>query len=200
MRLLAALSAGVAIAGTAFIGAYCEMGGAPNYRRGEWFTRHELDDLREAVERHRQATGRLPANLADLKEVKGRDRYKHHADGGPLDAWDRPHQYRVDGDGFALFSFGRDGLRDGVGLDADIYPTLAGRPQEMPTLRQFAFELPTDGIRFTCIMAGVCGGLICLIQSRRRGGFELLAFAGATMVGAVLVAVFISFLHIPSGH
>jgi hypothetical protein len=114
--------------------------------------------------------------------------------------WEHPYQYRVEGDSYTLYSFGRDSRLGGEGLNADIYPSSEGRPLELPTLRQFTFNLPTEGIQWTCFLAGVCASLVCLQPSRNRSGAGFLARVGATAIGAVLLAIFLSALHLPSGH
>jgi hypothetical protein len=199
-RLLAAGAVGLVVAGTAYICAYYDQRGHLNYRFLEWDTQHELDSLQEAIEKHRRATGHLPADLAELDEVKGQRRFRVDADGRVVDVWKHPYQYRVEGDGYTLYSFGWDGRPGGAGRDADIYPTSAGRPAELPTLRQFTFDLPTRGVQLTCFLAGVCAGLICLLPPRHRRRTAFLARVGATVVGAILTAVVISYLHIPTGH
>jgi hypothetical protein len=143
-------------------------------------------------------TGRLPATLAELEVVKDFDLLD--ANGQVVDPWRHPYQYRAEGDGYILCSFGRDGSAGGEGLDADVYPSSAGRRLPSPTLRQFTFSMPTEGIRTTCILAGVCVALACIAPSRRRRGVGYLVRVGATAVGALLIAGFLSALHIPSGH
>jgi hypothetical protein len=199
LRSLAALAVGSVVAGTAYYCAYANMRDAFSYRWDELATRHELDLLQKAVEERRRATGRLPADLAALKAGEGERPFRVDPQGRVVDVWERPYQYRVEGDTFALSSFGKDGQPGGEGLNADIHPTSTGRPLELPTFRQFAFELPTEGVQVTCLLAGVCAGLICL-RSSRHSGVGFLALVGATALGAVLVAVVISALHVPSGH
>ncbi|MBY0457808.1 MAG: type II secretion system protein GspG [Gemmataceae bacterium] len=197
-RSLVAAAVGVAVAGTAYLGAYFERGSHPNYRWTEIMTQSSLDDIQKAVEEHRQVTGRLPASLSEMPSLK--DRHGTDADGRFVDLWGHPFRYQVEGEDFTLCSFGRDGRPGGDGLDADIYPTSAGRPFQPPTLRQFTFDLPTVAVQETCFAAGVCAALVCLLPSRNRRGVGFFARVGVTAVGAVLVAVVLSALHVPSGH
>jgi hypothetical protein len=196
-RLLAAAAVGLAAASTAYLCAYSNMRDHSNYRLDD-YVQHELNMLEEAVEKHRRTTGRLPASLTELEGVK--DRHRLNGAGQVIDMWEHPFQYRVEGETFTLYSLGREGRSGGEGLDADIYPSSAGRPIESPTLRQFTFDLPTRGVQLTSLLAGVCAGLVCLRSSRNRRGVGWLALVVATALGAVLIAVVLSFLHIPTGH
>jgi hypothetical protein len=198
LRVLDSAAIGAAVAVTAYLCAFLFMGGMPNYRGGEIYVRHELDRFEEAIESHRKATGRLPATLAELDVVKDPDRLD--ADGQVIDSWRHPYQYRVEGDGFTLYSFGGDGQAGGEGLDADVYPRSTGRRLQTPTLRQFTFDLGTEGIRWTCVAAGVCAALACLLPSRRRRGAGFFSRVIPTAVGAVIMALVISLHHYPTGH
>lgn len=201
LRSLAAAVVGSVIAGTSYLCAYSSLRNHPNYGYLEEHTRHELDALQKAVEKHRQTTGRLPANLADLEEAKGERRFRVDDAGRVVDIWGHPYLYSAEGESFTLYSYGPDGRPGGEGRDADIYPASLGRPPESPTLRQFTFDLPTAGVQLTCVLAGVCAGLICLLPpSRKRPRVEFLARVGATAIGTVLTAVVISYLHVPTGH
>lgn len=199
-RLPAALAIGAIVAGTAYSCAFTNMRDAYAYRWDELHTQHELDWLEKSIKEYRQAAGRLPATLAELEAGKGERRFRVNPQGQVVDIWEHPHQYRVEGDSFTLYSFGRDGQPGGVGHDADIYPTSAGRPLEPLTFRQFTFEEETTGVRLTCLVAGVCAGAVCMRHSGNRRGVGFLALLGATAIGAVLVAVVISAFHVPSGH
>ena len=200
LRSLVAVVVGLVVTGTAYLCAYFSMRDHPNYRVSEEYTQFELDNFQKAIEKHRKVTGRLPASLAELDEVKGERHFRVDNEGRVVDSWKHPYQYRVEGDSFALYSFGRDGQSGGDGLDADIYPSSEGRLLEVPTLRQFTFNLPTEGVQWTCFLAGVCAGLVCLLPSRNRHGARFFARVGATVIGTVLGAAVISSLHIPTGH
>jgi hypothetical protein len=72
------------------------------------------------------------------------------------------------------------------------------------TLWQFA-NAGTWGIAAICFLAGALAFPLCFLGSRRKPGTrpslgQILVVHGVTAVFAILVAVVISFLHIPSGH
>lgn len=196
IRLLAAAAVG-AVACIAYLCAYYDQRGFHD-RWGE-HVEYQLDSLQEAVEKHRETTNRLPADLSELKDVKEK-RFQVDNAGRVVDVWRHPVQYQVEGDRFTLYSFGWDGRAGGEGIDADIFPHSAGRPRESPTLYQFTMTLPTQGVQWTCFAAGVCVGLVCLKPSKNRLGAGFLTVVGITAVGAIFFAVAISFLHVPSGH
>jgi hypothetical protein len=59
--------------------------------------------------------GSLPSSLEGLPEYDGPFNERE-----PIDGWNRPLQYRVDGDGvITLTSFGKDGKPGGWGFNAD---------------------------------------------------------------------------------
>jgi hypothetical protein len=198
-RLFVAAVGGLAVAGTAYLCAYFDQRGQFEYRVRELSTQRKLDSLQAEIERHRRTTGRLPTNLAELEAVKRYHQFTVDAEGRVTDMWDHPYQYQVEGEGFELYSLGSDGQPGGVGRDADLYPSSAGRPPELPTFRQFTFDLPTEGVQRTCIVAGVCAALVCLLVTRNRRGADLLARAAATVIVSFLIAIAITSLQIPSG-
>lgn len=195
LRFLAAAVVGVAAAVTAYLCAFYQHRNLWYDRFGGHETQQELKYLEEVIEKHRQAGGRLPATLAELKSEKDRSP-------PPLvDHWKNPFQYRPDGDAFTLFSFGRDGREGGDGRNADIYPPSANRTASRPTLREFALDPESRGVRLTAVLAGVFALLVCVLPPRARNRPEFLARAAASAVVAVVFGVFVAALHaIPSGH
>ena len=86
-RVAAGLAVGLAVAAVAYWCAYSTMRNVPYHRELEWRAQSELEQLAEAVEKHRQEKKQLPADLADVDGVKkpfGRD------DGSILDPWGHP--------------------------------------------------------------------------------------------------------------
>jgi hypothetical protein len=199
-RLLVAVAAGLAVAGIGYVCVYFDQRGQYGYQRKGLATLEKLDNLQHEIERHRQTTGYLPADLGELSAVRFYHRFSTDASGRVLDMWDRPFHYRVEGDSFVLYSLGADGQPGGSGRDADLYAGAARNPPELPTLRQFTYELQTGGVRRTCILTGACAALVCLIVTRRRSGTALLTRTAATVVVFIIIAVAWSGLHIPTSH
>ncbi len=90
-----------------------------------------------------------------------------------LDGWGGPFQYRVTGDSYELFSYGRDGLPGGSGLDADVYPgsyTWAEYPtlEELPGFLTMFFAWSSAGMPILCALAGVAI-FFALARPWRRG-------------------------------
>jgi Type II secretion system (T2SS), protein G len=199
-RLIAAIVVGVAVAGTAYLAMFNGHRGFWDLYHGGVDTQRHLDELEVAIEKHRGETGRLPATLAELVPPTDHRAGWVRADGKIADRWDNPYPYRVEGNGYELFSLGRDGRPGGEGLDADIYPKSVGRPREMPTLRQFAFELETKGVMVLCALAGACSAIVCVLPFPKRSRAERLGRIVATIVGTFIAAVVMSLAHVPSGH
>lgn len=189
---------GAVVAVIAYLAAYQSYRENYGFHREEYSTRTLLNGVERAIEEHRKSVGRPPRSLAELESIEG-----WMVDGRLPDSWRRPVQYAVEGDRFILYSFGRDGRPGGEGSDADVYPTSARRPSARTTLRQFAFDLPTEGIWKTCLAAGAIAAIMCFRASRATGarwGPEIVAVFAATAVGAVVVAVLLCVVHIPNGH
>ena len=202
VRSISSAVVGAAVAVVAFLGAYRNLQGWLGLRYDESEARWRLDDLERKIEEHRKSDGRLPTSLAEVVRVE-EARFGADVEGRPLDPWGRPFQYRAMGDRFDLHSFGRDGRPGGEGSDADVYPRSANRPFPPPTIRQFYFDFPTEGIRRTCQVAGVIAALACFTAPRRHApeaGRGMVAGVVATSIGAILVAIFLSALHVPNGH
>jgi hypothetical protein len=185
LRLLAALAVGLAIASTAYLCAFYELRWSFWHASLEGYAWSKVRLAAREIEEYRKEKGRLPANLEELRK------------GGWNDVWDRPLHYEVEGDSYKLYSYGRDGVPGGEGPDADIF---ADRPPEAPTIYQFTSEMPSEGVQCSCILAGVCTGLVCLLQSRKQGRAVFFGRLIVTAIGAVLAAIAISIVHIPSGH
>jgi hypothetical protein len=164
----------------------------------------QLEDLRAEVERYRVANGRLPTSLAELEAVK-EHKVPLDDEGRPLDSWQRPFHYEVNDGSYDLYSLGRDGRAGGFGLDADLHAGKRDLATELPTLWQFTTQLDTEGIQLSCFLAGLLAFPLCLLGVTRgaRGRVSparIVVVHGLTALFAVLTAVVISVLHLPSGH
>jgi type II secretion system (T2SS) protein G len=198
-RLLAAATAGVVVAAAAYFCTFYDQRDLVGYRDQQIHTLQKLDTLEEAIILYHRATGQFPTDLADLPAAKFYHQFTINAEGKLVDVWDQPYLYRVEGDSFEIYSLGADGRPGGIGRDADLYPSSRGRPPELPTLRQFTFNLATRGIQQTCLVAGVCAALICAIVTRNHRGGAYLSRAAATIFAFFLIAIAAAALQMPSG-
>jgi hypothetical protein len=167
-------------------------------------TQGDLELLREGIVHHKEETGSLPATLADLEVVK-KERVKVDEKGRPVDAWRRPFYYQIKGDSYDLYSLGRDGQPGGAGLDADLHAGKVDPRTQWLTLWQFMNHAETAGIRDTCILAGILAFPLCLLgvkrgATSRLSPIKVLVIHGVTAAFAILAAVVISVLHLPTGH
>ncbi len=202
-RIALCVLTAIIIAGTAYICAWLSYRNFIYFRDDVVYTRDSIQSLRDALAKYKEETGSLPATLADL------DIEEHIARvddlGRPLDAWRRPLFYQVDGDNYDLYSLGRDGKPGGYGLDADIHAGKVKSAMEGLTLWQFTFDVDTIGIQRTCLGAGLLAFPICLLPLKKRmenrlSPIKVIMTHGLTAGFAVIVAVAISVLHLPSGH
>jgi hypothetical protein len=204
-RLVAAVLVAAVVASVAY---YCAW---RNYRKWEGFrglqdmTERELDHVQERVELERAVTGKLPGALAEIRDW---ELVAVHLDERkqPVDVWWNAIQYETNGDRFVVYSFGRDGRPGGDGLDGDLYPRSSGRPRPVATLWQFTADPEARGIQTSCVLAGAFAGLVCLLPAHDRRhctrpswGRFLIRIA-VTAVAAVVGALVISVLHLPTGH
>ncbi len=204
LRILLCLATAAVISVTAYLCAWFEYRGFPYFQWQQHDTRDRLEELRAEIERYRETNGHLPTSLAELEVVKEK-KVRVDDEGRPVDSWHRPFHYQVDDGGYDLYSLGRDGRVGGFGLDADLHAGKRDPATELPTLWQFTTQLNTEGIQLSCILAGVLAFPLCLLGIRRGATnrvspIKVLVVHGVTAVFAVLTAVVISVLHLPSGH
>jgi hypothetical protein len=202
--LLLCLGTALAISATAYVCAWA------NYRNlaahgSAYFTKADLERLRKNIDSYKEATGKWPARLTDLTAVKDRNVRVDEA-GNPVDSWDRPLHYRVEGEGYTLFSYGRDGTPGGFGEDTDLYAGQTPSASERPTILQFTRTRDALPALIASVMAGVVAFPIFLLNARGREGnrpslVRILLANAVTALFAILAAVMISTLHVmPGGH
>jgi hypothetical protein len=155
------------------------------------------------VARYEAEKGEFPESLQHAAEFIGETEIDLRGDG-----WRHPLHYRKTAEGFELASFGRDGIRGGAGLDADVYWTgYSGQrtPARLP-LGQFLLETKSSGIVvWVAALASLIGGAIWYLshQSRPSPKREWLISMVATAALAVIVATFLATFHVAasqSGH
>src|SRR3954453_2083802 len=108
MRLLLCLATALAVSATAYLCAWLSYRNTPYPQSGPFFTKRDLDQLREDIEAHKERTGEWPARLTELNVVK-KKRVRVDEGGQPVDWWGRPTEYHIEEDGYLLCSRGRDG-------------------------------------------------------------------------------------------
>ncbi len=204
-RLLLCLATAVMLSATALLCAWFNYRALVFRQSGQWDTSMSLKRLAQVVESYRQAMGKLPSSLADPDVAKSSGIPLDGA-GQPLDAWGRPFHYGITADGYELYSYGRDGKPGGQGPDADQYAGETIRWPDSPTFWEFLILPETRGILLACILVGVLGFPLCLLQIRERAGrrpslLQVLAANAVLAVFAIVAAALIAALHImPGGH
>ncbi len=204
-RTVAVLAIVVAliIASVAYVAAWLNAREYPFGRR-PFATQDALMGVQRAMQAQRAATGTLPPTLRELVPT-GDDNFSRGADGVPLDGWGHALEYTVHGDEFELWSWGRDGLAGGVGLDTDGYSDGRGWDQSLATLGQFASDLDDGRAANVAIICGLLGATLCYLSlTRYRMGPGLVGVITPLVVSLALTGVVTAalvFLHaIPSGH
>jgi general secretion pathway protein G len=205
LRLLISVLAANVVAVTAFVCAWAAYGDYDCFRRQQWMTQQILEELHQQIEKHREMTGTLPTSLMELAAVKKREVPIDEYDGYPIDVWGWHLQYHRNGNDFELFSLGADGQPGGVGLDADLYAGQSDPPTDPPTLPQFFVMSGTEGIKFTCLLAG----LLTFVLGFLLGGIEptgrpsMITTVGMNLVTAffaIVTAITMALFHLPTGH
>lgn len=204
-RVLVSILVWAAVSGLSLYVAWENGAAAPSAAYEQWRTQRDLRQLGQDLSEYRQRFHAAPGSLAQLLAMTNA---VPSAEESPLslDGWGRPFLFTSDGTNCLVTSLGRDGQRDGHGLDCDL-TTQDPRPRgAFPTLRQFLFEMPkTRPMIRVCLLCGGLAFLLCLFRARMPeltgpglvlAGLKL----GAIIVAALLVTILISSLHIPSGH
>jgi len=204
LRLVLCLATALISSATAYLCAYLNFRNNIFLKSAQHMTKLDLELLRKDVERHKATTGAWPADLRGLNVVK-EGRVRVDTAGQPLDRWGRPFQYKVLERGYALYSYGRDGVAGGTGVDSDLHGGQAA-PTEPPPLWEFATMPDALLVQVPCIAAGVVAFPLLLLQARGRQGnrptvWRLVVANVVTAFFAILAALMIATLHlIPGGH
>lgn len=202
--LLVCLATGLAVTATAYVCAWLNFRSYYIHTEELAATKVELEQLREAIEGHRQATGELPANLAELDIVK--EKQIPVKDGYPIDAWRHYVVYFRHADRYDLLSYGADNMPGGVGKFADIRVGVPDTWPEQPSLTEFAGLREGTPVLLASILAGLLAFPICFINARQptekppslRAVLLSNLILGAL---AVLAALMMAALHMmPGGH
>jgi hypothetical protein len=119
-------------------------------------TRMLVGEVRYAIERFQDKTGRFPSSLEELVSHDGLYADTHAF----RDAWDNELAYRKSGNGFVLYSTGRDGSPGGRGLDADIRKTIPYQDScKLPFVQFVGIE---EMLVNSCCAALAVGALVAL--------------------------------------
>ena len=167
-------------------------------------TRLQLKKINQTLTEYQQQFHAPPGSLAQLLAMtNGVPSSSERSD--LVDGWKRTFVFSSQGTDVLIASYGRDGKPGGKGLDCDLTNKNRKPKESLPTFRQFLWDLPTKGMIGSCLFCGLLAFLLSLFTVKapelsRSGIVNLLIRLGATALGAVIVAVFISLLHIPSGH
>jgi hypothetical protein len=158
------------------------------------WTRHGLWRLTEEIQAYAKTNGTLPQKLEDVKNVDVL-----------LDGWKRPFLYTVNGTNFMLLSLGKDGKPGGTGLDCDLTNWDSKPVESKPTLEQFLFEMPSQGMILAAVVSGIMTSVLtwCLIRPKdfySRFKVGLILKITITVLAAGFIAMCMTALHIPSGH
>lgn len=162
------------------------------------FLRNNSRLIREALAEYRKQHEQYPNSLDQLPGAN--ERFVTN------DNWQRPFQYSVTADGYALASLGRDGKAGGDGLDADIDLSRDGPVHLRPTLWQLLFETTDAGSVFTvALLACLISGLTCYIASkpRQRSSVtvgQMVASIVVTTIGAAFVSLHLVLIYFVSSH
>lgn len=213
IRLLVCTAVGLAMALTTYLCAYYDLRENDNYHRQQDLAFRGLADLKKAVDAYHQKNGKYPKRLAELSREFPSLNILIDVDGSTPDPWMRPYQYHLEGDGYEILSWGRDGKSGGEGFDHDLIVTNRSpdgdhmnwrQVMSIPTLRQFASDYPTQWVNYLCGLTGICAFLSCMNSQRlaRKSMTGALVGLGITLVACLFVTSTMCALHAmpPSGH
>ena len=186
-----ALVCGLVVYAILNITAWRQLGGHVNVCRRQGFTQRWLWIVGNQIQAFAKERGRLPEKLEDLPDLASIS----NTDDGPLqDESGSPIQYLVDGDSFQLFSYGRDRMPGGIGLDADLHHDRSTLNLAHPTLRQFfterdSREVDRGGFHFAGLIAGAMVAFIAFnsindfdTPKKEWNGLQMTAYGLAIVV------------------
>jgi hypothetical protein len=207
LRLAAAATVGLVVTVISIHVAWLNGRDARTGRLEQWLTQRQLRAIDLAIT-HYQASSKKPPTSIDelLKSPHEIPSPSVRDDGVLLDGWQRPFLFKQDGSNVLVISMGRDGKPGGEGLDCDLSNKDWRPAHSVLTFGQFLWEMPkVRGMILSCLLCGVLA-FVLAFATVKASHFTRLGLAAltkrivATLIGAVVVAWFISALHIPSGH
>ena len=207
-RLLVASCVGVAVSTIAIVVVWHNARDIMQVRpQQQGRTQHLLREIDEAITAYQQKSNAPPRSLDQLQalEVEEKRRLPFDENGIIVDGWRRQFVFTVDGTNCLVTSYGQDGKPGGIGVDCDLTNKNRHPKESLPTFLQFVSDSNLRGVTGTCVFCGILTFFLCfyivkLPELTRRGIVGLGITLGATVVGAVFVAVMMSALHIPTGH
>lgn len=121
------------------------------------------------------------------------------------DAWGRQFLYSLSNGKPLVESLGRDGMRGGIGLDADLSNINPRPPESAVSLIQKLTDPSAQEMNVVALICGALSGAI-IFRSLSTESFErkrwlaLGATFGIAFLVAALGAIIITAAHVPSGH
>ena len=202
-RIAVSIGVGVAVFVTAELASWIQQREAGVGSIAQRMTYSRLRSLEGFISRYADEHDGLPERLADL--------WKQDQDRGGIwhlqDEWRNDIVYEQSNGDFVVYALGRDGQLGGIGLDADLYPDRRNAQAARVPLEQFWSGTETGGNRSFCTLLGLTLAIsFFATMTTFRSDFDpasrrvMLATAAAVVVGATIVAYFVTPFHIPSGH
>lgn len=156
-------------------------------------TRRALEKTERLLMTYRTTHGVYPAQLDEATGAFWRD------------GWNRPLLYSLPDRIPLVESLGRDGVRGGEGLDADLSNRDLHPPQSRVPLSQKLSDPMMRPLELIALACGAMSGILIFVALKEQP-FTLAALPslllqlGVAFVIAIFGATFIAFAHIPSGH
>jgi hypothetical protein len=204
LRVLISLGVCLTVGGISLYVAWQDACAVSLGRFEQSHTQLYLGEIAVAAEDYRTEYHDSPRSINDLAKLTNYAWFTQRDN--LVDGWHRPFIFSFDGSNFLAKSYGRDGKPGGVGLDCDL-TTANPKPREArATFNQFLHNEPTRGMVSSSLACGALAFFLALFTIR-TADFERYRLVSvilklfATLVGATVVAVIITALHIPpSGH
>jgi hypothetical protein len=211
MRLAVSLVTAALVFVLAYLSAWVSRAGAPIAMGNDYALismRTHFLVIQKAISDYAAENGHYPTSLDEL--ARGNINGLQLDESGKIaiyDAWGNPWQYERTGEGYRLYSLGRDGQPGGVGLDADIEPDSRGSFCIELTLGQFLFEARGAGKLFiAAFVASLFAGLGCYLTGTPGtkwlpGRITLVLLQiGVMTVIALFVSFFLTVLYLIGDH
>jgi len=154
----------------------------------------DLKETQAEIDRYTTTTGAPPTKLSDVPALQSMRL---------ADPWRRPYLLKTVNGKAVIFSYGRDGVPGGDGIDADV----ASAPQTVHYLthRQFIELMPMKPLLLICLIAAGATAMVAFAgkadtRERPRNLIAVLITLAVTGAVAATVGGMIAMLHIPSGH
>lgn len=206
-RILLAAAVAMFVFATSLVASWWAFGRVPEmYVRDFSSLMWDMHRIANDLSDYKKTHGEFPDSLDAVPISYARE---SRDPGARQDFWGRSYHYAKTKDGFELYTLGRDGIRGGRGLDADV---VLGKESEVDLrvpLSEFLSSTAEtkQSVYVVAAIAGVCAAAVFFVsgigRQDRPSGWAHKTSVVVVILSSIVVAVVLAMFHVAasqSGH